>query len=636
MAGLFGILDVGKSGLFGQQEAINVTSHNISNANTDGYTRERAELQASLPATANPGQMGTGVDVVDIKRIRDTFLDYAVRSSKSTDGKYNGMDTFLSQVENVLNEPNDDSTGFSDLVGQFFDAWNTLGQKASDYDAYGGVEKAAVAIADGLNQMSAKLTQLKENSQQLIQESVVDNVNSSLDKVNALNQQIKQLEIVGQSPNDLMDERDLLLDNLSEEFGISIDSKAYGTIDLTASNETDSTVNNYDGRPPLTSDGGNVNLVESDNPDGGARFSYINDIEPADGQQAGEAGNYTVTYYKNGDVTSESNKVTITVNIKDTGTPGKDGYVSASDKYKKLDHSRVLWADNTGAALKVDRSSKSQGVVQGTIADKASVNFEDLALFQAPSGKLNGYAEAQDDIDEYQNELNNEAKAFAFSVNGIISQSSTAVNDTSTNINNFFINSSETSVYTGTDLSKIEEAEKDITAANITVNAAIVDNPNLIKAAAQYDSNGNKISADSDGTRALAIEMLRQQKMSISAIDASTDKEDFLKDMFVEDSTIGSTPIYSIKGNQTGMTVDTYFRTTITKLGMDEKKAKDAITTNSNILNNSLEDRSSTSGVSLDEEMTNLIQFQHCYQANAKIISTVDQLLDVVVNGLRK
>lgn len=630
MAGLFGILNIGKSGLFGQQEAINVTSHNISNANTPGYTRQRAELQASLPASVTPGQMGTGVDVVDIKRIRNSFLDSGIRSQNGAVGKYNGLDTFLSQVEDILNEPSDDS-GLSVLLGKFFDAWNTLGTHADNYDSKSLVAKTAVSAADNLNQMSAKLTQLKENSQKLIQESVVNNVNNVLDEINKLNQQIRQVEVTHQNPNDLMDKRDLLLDNLSKEFGISIDSREYGSINLTTSNENDSSENNYDGNPPVKS-GKNVNLVEADDPDGGARFAYINDIKPAaDGQTAGDAGDYIVTYYKNGDVSLEANKVTITVTIKDTGKPGDKDYVSAADNYKKLDHSRVIWTDRkTGAVLKKDGSPAAGG---------DTVNFKDLSLFQPPLGNLNGYIQAQEHIDEYQRELDNEAKALAFAVNGIISQSSTAVGDTSTNINNFFVNSSMESVYTETGadaLKKIDEAEKGITAANIAVNRGIIDDPNLIKTAAQYDTDGNRIGAEGDGTRATAVEMLRDQRMPISSIGSSTDKESFLKDIFVQDSTIGSAPIYTVRGNQTGMTVDTYFRTTVTKLGKEEDAVRRGISSSSDILNHSIEKRNSTSGVSLDEEMTNLIQFQHCYQANAKIIATVDQLLDVVVNGLKK
>lgn len=638
MAGLFGILDVGKSGLFAQQDAINVTSHNIANANTSGYTRQRAEFQASRPATAYPGQMGTGVDVVDINRIRDSFNDYSVRSSNSTVEKYSAASTFLSQVEDIINEPTDDKSGFSYLLGQFFDAWNTLGTHGGEYDSKSGVAKAARALTDNLNEMSNKLAQLKEDAQDKIQETLITNVNSVLDKINSLNQQIEKLESSGQTPNDLMDQRDNLIDNLSSQFGINIVSRKNEGIDLTTSNESDSSeVTNNNGIPPLSADGTSINLVDSSDPDGGYRFSYINDIKPADGQQAGEAGKYTVTYYKNGDKSSESNKVTITVDIEDTGKPGDDDYVSTEDKYKQLNTARVIWADSSGTALKVDKSVKSQGIVQGTIASdgSASVKFEDLAIFQPPSGDMNGYVQAQQYIDKYQSQLDQEAKAIAFAVNAIISQSPDALADTSTNINNFFVNSLMESNYT--DASSVSDAEKGITAANITINEAILDNPNLIKSAAQYDSDGNRISAENDGTRAVAIEMLRDQRIGITSIENTTDKAAFLSNnIFEEDSTIGSAPIYTIKGNTTDMTFDTNFRKIVSTIGSDELGIKDNITSNTNILNSALEVRNSISGVSLDEEMANLVQFQHCYQANGKIIATVDELLNVVINGLKK
>ena len=89
-----------------------------------------------------------------------------------------------------------------------------------------------------------------------------------------------------------------------------------------------------------------------------------------------------------------------------------------------------------------------------------------------------------------------------------------------------------------------------------------------------------------------------------------------------------------ISSNTTGMTFDSFYQDTIDKLGVDASAANSEVATQVNILNNLENSRDSISGVSLDEEMTNLIQYQHAYSANAKVIATVGELLDVIINGL--
>lgn len=637
MSGLFGTFNIATRGLFAQQRAIDTTSHNIANANTEGYSRQRVTLQTSRPFpmpslnnAVGPGQLGTGVQVASVDRIRDSFLDYQVRVEMGVNGQFSGRDKFLSEIENIMNEPTD--TGISTLIGKFFDSWNTLATSASKSNAKSIVAQQSLALANELNHTYTELESLKKNTQTVIKDTVFD-INSIVTQLNQINQQIEQVKVAGNNPNDLMDRRDLLLDKLSSKFGIKVDKRAFDGYDVTTSNEAKYGDADDNGTAPV-----GLNLVQAIGPENTCRFSYIDSIVK-DGSSAEKfdgAGSYTVTYYKNGDKTSDANKVTIKVKIEDTGTKGDKDYVSAADKFKQLSECRVLWADNSGVAIKVDRTDKPEGVLAGKIPTDGSgeVDFKDLALFKPPSGELKGYMSVQKDIDTYEGQLNKFAKALALSVNSIMSQSLDPSADTATDINNFFVNAdaAKNGVYTGTDTSKITSAEKEITAANITVNDAILKNPMLIKSAAQYDGSGNPIG-ESDGTRALAVEMLRDSLMKIQDISSDTTRTDFLKDSFKTDPKLNISVVTNATG---GMTLDSYFKDTVNRLGIQEQEAKRMVTNQAKMLSGFQESRDSVSGVSLDEEMANLVQFQHCYQANAKIISTVDQLLDVVVNGLRR
>ncbi|MFL0197086.1 flagellar hook-associated protein FlgK [Clostridium sp. WILCCON 0269] len=647
MPGLFSIFNTAKSGLFAQQTAINVTSHNIANAQTDGYSRQRANLVTTTPYTmpnmnnaASAGQLGTGVTVASIDRIRDSFLDYQIRVENGVNGQYTAKDKYLSQVENILNEPTD--SGISSLMSQFFSSWQNLASSSQNSST---VAQQAYQLTNNLNSTYSQLTSLKDDTNSEIKGTVTD-ANSILTQISQLNQQIKDVKMTGNNPNDLLDSRDLLLDKLSNEFGININQKNYDGIDVTTSNSSIYGDASDNGAAPLVSNGGSpLNIVQSDNPDDTnvATFSYVSSITPVtdtngNPEVVGTDSNgnsiyqYTVVYYKKGDTTTDANKVTITVNM-------------TSDEAKELDESRVLWADNSGTAYSVTNKDSSGNPIKDSSGNAAeaingsldgtggTVDFDQLALFKPPSGELKGYTSVQNNIDDYQDELNKLAKSMALSVNAIISQSSTWVADGSGSpeggINNFFVNGDQTdpSQYSATD-------ENNITAGNITVNVAILNDPSKIKLATKYDSNGNSLGTDTDGNRALAVAQLANSLMNIQSVTGSSTREDLIGSTFAADSTLNN--VYSVGTVNGGSTLDNYFTDLVNKVGMNEQEAKKQVDYETTQLDSFNQSKESNSGVSMDEEMTNLIQFQHCYQANAKMISTIDELLDVVINGLRK
>ncbi|APF28091.1 flagellar hook-associated protein FlgK [Clostridium sporogenes] len=621
MSGLFGTLNIGKSGMFAQQGAINTTSHNIANANTEGYSRQRVELQTTRPyckpsmnSAAGPGQVGTGVQIVAINRVRDSFLDYQTRVELGVQGHFSSRHKFLSQIENILNEPTD--VGISKLFGKFFDAWHDLSINPQNSNAKSVVMEQASALADELNHTFNELSKLKENTQREIQQTVFE-VNSILDQINQLNQEIIQVKVAGQQPNDLMDRRDLLLDKLSAKFGIEIDKENFEGINLSTSNHAkdyQDKTSPFGGTPPQIQgkDGKfyDANLVQRINPEDVYRFSYIKDITPKDKQKLGEKGKYEVTYYVGGDTKSEDNKRTITVNI------------NSEEEFKRLDEGRVLWTDKNGDVVKIPNNSSAgekDNQSTETIKNNGSCDFTNLKLFEPPSGELKGQMSVQEEIDNYQEQLNKLAKALAFSVNAVHTQSLDPTSPKDKALN-FFINGEN------------PNNEMEITAGNIALNKAIKEDPMKIIAGVTPNSG------EGDGKRALAISQIKDVFMSIQGIDKDTDRKKFLEKFFApnDEFEFNGTTLNTIGKDTNGMTMNTYFNDIIGGLGVDEAEAKRMVKNQATLLAGFQQSRDSVSGVSLDEEFANLVQFNHCYQANAKIISTVDQLLDVVINGLKK
>jgi flagellar hook-associated protein 1 FlgK len=618
VAGLFDTFGIAKRGLFAQQKALDVTSHNVANANTEGYSRQRVTLQTTTPystpsffSSAGPGQLGTGVEVTSVDRVRDSFLDYQTRVETGVQGRYAGRDKFLSQIENILNEPSE--TGISSLIGKFFDDWQQLSKQAETSNARSVVVQQSLALTNELNHTSTELEKLKENTQMNIKDDVFD-INTTLSQLNDLNKEIVQVKVAGQNPNDLLDKRDLLLDQLSAKFGITIDKKNYDGIDVTTTNDPVDAASPYGGAAPIDQATGKpLNIMQTINPDDAIQFAYISNIDTTS-----SATSTTLTYYIKGDMSSDSNKRTITFNPPLTAA-----------QLQKFDECRVLYTDAKGNVLTVDGSNKNTSAGSWTGTDLTGVTPDQIKLFQPPSGELKGYMSVQQDVDVYQDQLNKLAKAFAFAVNAVETQSDTWSPDGSysggANVLNFFVNSD-----TG-------GTENNITAANITVNQALVNDP--MKVIAGWDADVN-VSGESDGSRALAIAQLRDKLMGIQNIDSTTTRQQFLTktaagDLFAVDTNLGN-GLKTAVNNLDGMTLDNYFKDTVDRLGIQEQEAKRMVTNQDTLLAGIKQAKDSSSGVSLDEEMANLVQFQHAYQANAKIISTVDQLLDVVVNGLVK
>ncbi|MHC1682449.1 MAG: flagellar hook-associated protein FlgK [Clostridiaceae bacterium] len=581
MLGLISTLNTARKGMNASQASINVTSHNIANANTEGYSRQRVNLVTSRPFctpsmtnAAEPGQMGTGVDIASIDRIRNSFLDYQVRSETSNKGKYDVRQQFLSNIEAVMNEPTE--SAISNAMSEFYSAWQSLSNAPESSETRTSVAQKSIALTDMLNNTYNQFEKLKEDVHETTKTSVFE-LNSYLDQLDSVNQEIMQISISGQAPNDLEDRRDLLLDKLSKIFNINVDKgQPYNgenilPVDITGITE-----------PTL------VKSVQ--NTDGIKRFSYVNSIEMVG------ADSYKVTYYKNGDTTKASNKVEMTVSM-------------TAAEAKQLDECRVLWANKDGEAIDFTNQTSTIG---------ATATFSQLALFSPSAGEICGQISTQTDINNYEDSLNALAKTIALSVN--------AVHDGN--------DSSKLAFFTNSDSTGTEDT---ITAGNITVNSAIISDVTKIK----VSTNGNvSLDGTGDGKRALAIAQLKDMLLNIQSVTLPTmTRAAFIAANNNSNTSLDDTDsngVLTFKSQSSGMKVNSYFNDIISKLGVQVQEANKVVENKESLLATFKTQRDSVSGVSIDEEMGNLIQYQHAYSANAKIISTVDELLDVVVNSLKR
>ncbi|RDY28913.1 flagellar hook-associated protein FlgK [Romboutsia weinsteinii] len=227
MAGLLGTLHSAASGMNASQKSIQTTSHNINNMNTPGYSRQRTEQSASRPlsqpglnSNLGAGQLGTGVEITDIKRVRNTFYDFQFRSESHSYGNIGIKYDYYNNMESIFNEPSE--TSISTSLNNFFNSMHELSKDPESLGAKNIVIENSKYLANTINQVYKKIDNLS-NSLDKQTDGILDDINSMLSSLKELDKNIKIVESTGKTPNDLLDQRDRILDELS--FKINIHDK---------------------------------------------------------------------------------------------------------------------------------------------------------------------------------------------------------------------------------------------------------------------------------------------------------------------------------------------------------------------------------------------------------------------------
>jgi flagellar hook-associated protein 1 FlgK len=267
-------------GLLAQQGALDVTSHNIANANTEGYSRQQAVFSASDPLQVVDGtrlatlaSLGTGVDIQSYQRIRNQFLDLQYRAQNMVLGQQSTTSDALGNVETALQEPGEN--GISSELAKFWSAWSDVANNPDGASSTAGKQALvdqANTLVESLHGLDAQLTAASQdaNSEYTSLTGPGGEIAQDVQQIANLNKAIKAAVASGDQPNDLMDKRDQLLDKLSGLAQVSVTDLGNGSIQVSfgdAANPVvdDGTVNwpqslNNAG-PPATSSGGKLGAL---------------------------------------------------------------------------------------------------------------------------------------------------------------------------------------------------------------------------------------------------------------------------------------------------------------------------------------------------------------------------------------
>lgn len=224
MPGLFQGLEIGKRALLTHQLALQTIGHNIANVNTPGYSRQRVNIRTSYPENAQVGIVGSGVQVEDIRHIRDLFLGNRFRHENKSLGQWNYKDKILRQIESLFNEPNDNS--LSDMLNDFWNSWADLAT-TNTISSREAIVSQAKRLSNGFHQLAGQLSALGS--------AVNNDLTTMTGEINSLAKEIARLNFLIQiqeagkyNANDLRDTRDYLIDQLSSLIDVNTVEKSNG------------------------------------------------------------------------------------------------------------------------------------------------------------------------------------------------------------------------------------------------------------------------------------------------------------------------------------------------------------------------------------------------------------------------
>ncbi|ATP39067.1 flagellar hook-associated protein FlgK [Solibacillus sp. R5-41] len=500
-------LEASKRGLHTQQSALYTTGHNISNANTLGYTRQRVNMETTpgfpgsgLNTGKTAGHIGTGVQAHSVQRMRDEFIDRQFRQETNKLGYWQSTTKSISQMEDIMSEPSE--FGLNQGFTEFWKSMEDVVSNPKDTAARQVMLSKGQGLAESFNYIDKQLKLIQGNIGNEINVNT-KTVNSLLKQIADLNQQIQTVEPNGYMPNDLYDERDVLLDKLNELIPVSVSFEKSGgnALDIAEGSMT------IKFKPV---NGQEITLVQ------GRDFAHLNPMDSKGKVIDGDVDDTTTDGYNEfqgfaisgiGHPPTESTTVNVT-------------YANLESSKGKLAALVDAFGHSGGKGLYPEMLKKLDGLAATFIKEFNAVHSKGVGL------------------------------------------------DGSTGLDFF----------SGT-------SAKDIKVA--------LDKPEQIAAS---DTNGE------EGNNKNILELSKLQSKVLNDLQ--------------------------------GGTFQTYYKSLVGDIGVKGEQAVKLEFNSGTLQLQIANNRASHNSVSLDEEMTNMITFQQAYNANARMITVVDETLDKIINGM--
>ena len=622
MGSTFSGIELGKRSIMANTDAITTAGHNISNANTEGYSRQRVQMKEfdplyrpDLTRTEHAGMIGQGISVESINRIRDEFLDQRIVGQANQEGYWDTRSKYYMMLEQIYNEPDDVSVRSN--MDKFWEAWQELSIHPENQAARQSVVTRGETLTDSIKQRWESLSGVSNLVDSDIK-ATVRQVNSYAKQIADINGEIVRSKAMGDNPNDLMDRRDLLVDKLSKLVNVSTDYR-----------DNDEFLVHVDGHvlvqgsfprqidfAPKNDGSGYNKLVWSDNRND-AYFS------------GGQLG--ALVELRDVDIRSEIQSLnTLTMNFSDlvndvhrnamgaNGVTGLDFFV----QHPFVENANGNY-DRDGDGL-LDTSYVFRFTGTNELDMQQQVGIEGSMTFSGSQGDVEIPYYHTDTVETVIARINNstsEVKAYLDKNNHLVLKATTAQNEENPD---FVIRHVEDSGYFLAGYSGILRG----TGPENAYDFAQADSVNALAQNTQF-----AVSPYFNPSAYIEVnKTIRNDVMNVAAGYSDATGAVVVGDgrAAVEIAAIRNTSVMvgSMK------TFDDYFADTVTNVGLKGEQAETNLLSQTAIMNDLRDMRDSISGVNIDEELAEIMKFQHGYNAAAKFITVWDSLLDTIINRL--
>jgi flagellar hook-associated protein 1 FlgK len=225
-AGLFHTLNIGEHALHASRQGVDTASHNISNANVEGYSRQRVDVRSRTPLFTHGLVLGSGAYVKDITRSHNQFVERQLNRAHQLSGEANGRFEALKTLESIFSP--ELASGVSDEITNFFNSLQDLSLSPEDMSVRSAVRESAQNVLGSFKRVDSDIRQRRLDIDEIVNQECSE-INGRLKNIASLNQQIQEMEVTpGAFANDLRDQRDLILRELTEKVEINYYEDEYG------------------------------------------------------------------------------------------------------------------------------------------------------------------------------------------------------------------------------------------------------------------------------------------------------------------------------------------------------------------------------------------------------------------------
>lgn len=622
MGSTFSGIELGKRSIMAHTDAIQTAGHNISNADTEGYSRQRVNMKEfdplyrpDLERAERAGMIGQGIDTQSVERVRDEMLDNRITEQQHHESYWDTRSKYYTMIEQIYNEPEDVSIRSN--MDKFWQSWQELAMHPENQASRQAVVTRAESLTDSINTKWEGLMGIGTLINADI-EATVKQVNDYARQIANLNGEIVRSKGMGDNPNDLLDRRDLLVDKLSklvnittdrrdsDEFFVHMDGQVLvqGGIARTFDLQTVVDNNGYD--KLVWNDNGTDAYV------GGGKLGALIELRDVDVRNEVQSLN------------------TMTMNFADLVNDVHRNAYGANHVTGLNFFTQRSFVENVNGNYdrdgdgQMDHSYIFRFTGTTKLNPQEQIGLEGVMTFSGPEGNVQVEYHPTDSVETVINRINDsnaEVKAYLDRNNNLVLKGTTAKNIENPDFvirhvedSGFFLtgysgilsSSGEQGAYDYAQadaVNALEGAQFAVSpvlnpAGYIQVNQAI-KNDVMSVAAAFMDNNGNVNAGDARA--AVEIAAIRNTKVMI--------------------------------GHE--RTFDDYFADSVTNVGLKGEQAENNLNSHMAVMNDLRSLRDSISGVNIDEELSDIIKFQHGYNAAAKFVTVWDSLLDTVINRLK-